>query len=105
MTLLLKLFWEFFKIGIFAIGGGMATIPFLQELGQRSGWFGQRFITDMVAISESTPGPIGINMATYVGFSRAGMAGGIIATRRIVVPAIVIVSAVANSLEIFCWIN
>ena len=74
--ILLPLFIEFFKIGLFAVGGGMATIPFLQELSQRTGWFSERFITDMIAISESTPGPIGINMATYVGFNLAGVAGG-----------------------------
>ena len=60
----LQLFWEFLKIGLFAVGGGMATLPFLQRLSESSGWFPQSLITDMVAISESTPGPIGINMAT-----------------------------------------
>ena len=99
--ILLKLFFEFFKIGIFAVGGGMATIPFLQELGARTGWFTQSFITDMIAISESTPGPIGINMATYVGFNLAGIIGGIIATMGIVVPAVVIVIVVSKSLERF----
>ena len=62
----LRLFFEFFKIGLFAVGGGMATLPFLQRLGESTGWFGSQLITDMVAISESTPGPIGVNMATYV---------------------------------------
>ena len=88
--ILLQLFIEFFKIGLFAVGGGMATIPFLQELSQRTGWFSERFITDMIAISESTPGPIGINMATYVGFNLAGVAG-----------AIVIITLVSKSLEKF----
>ncbi|MBQ1384890.1 MAG: chromate transporter, partial [Firmicutes bacterium] len=68
----LQLFWEFLKIGLFAVGGGMATLPFLQELAVRTGWFSQDLITDMIAISESTPGPIGINMATYVGVNIAG---------------------------------
>ena len=99
--ILLKLFIEFFKIGVFAVGGGMATIPFLQELGQRTGWFSDHLITDMIAISESTPGPIGINMATYVGYNTAGMTGGIIATLGIVVPAVVIVIFVSKSLEKF----
>lgn len=99
--ILLQLFIEFFKIGLFAVGGGMATIPFLQELSQRTGWFSQRFITDMIAISESTPGPIGINMATYVGFNLAGVAGGIVATLGTIIPAIVIITLVSKSLEKF----
>ncbi len=99
--ILLKLFLEFFKIGIFAVGGGMATIPFLQELGPRTGWFSEHLITDMIAISESTPGPIGINMATYVGYNIAGLPGGIAATLGIVVPAVVIVIFVSKSLEKF----
>ncbi len=70
--ILLRLFIEFFKIGLFAIGGGMATIPFLRQLSLSTGWFPPQLITDMIAISESTPGPIGINMATYVGYNIAG---------------------------------
>ena len=97
--ILLKLFMEFFKIGVFAVGGGMATIPFLQELGQRTGWFSDHLITDMIAISESTPGPMGINMATYVGFNQAGVIGGMVATLGIVVPAVVIVIFVSKSLD------
>ncbi len=97
----LQLFWEFFKIGLFAIGGGMATLPFLQRLSESTGWFSPALITDMVAISESTPGPIGINMATYVGCTVAGFWGGVIATMGEVLPAIVIVVAVSKSLEKF----
>lgn len=78
--ILLRLFIEFFKIGLFAIGEGMATIPFLRQLSLSTGWFPPQLITDMIAISESTPGPIGINMATYVGYNIAGPAGGIAAT-------------------------
>lgn len=103
MSIYLQLFWEFFKIGAFAVGGGMATIPFLQRLAETSGWFDTAFISDMIAISESTPGPIGINMATYVGCKVADMpiAGGVIATIGTVVPAVIIVSIVAMSLERF----
>ena len=97
----LRLFWEFLKIGLFAVGGGMATLPFLQELAERTGWFSQDLITDMIAISESTPGPIGINMATYVGCNIAGIAGGIIATMGEVVPAVVIVIIISVYLEKF----
>lgn len=97
----LRLFWEFFKIGVFAVGGGMATLPFLQDLSVRTGWFSSSFITDMVAISESTPGPIGINMATYVGYNVGGVFGGIVATMGEVLPAILIVTTVSVYLEKF----
>ena len=86
----LQLFFEFFKIGLFAVGGGMATLPFLQRLGEKTGWFGNQLITDMVAISESTPGPIGINMATYVGYNVAGFWGGFVATMGEIMPCIIL---------------
>ena len=63
----LRLFWEFFKTGLFAVGGGMATIPFLSEMAERTGWFTQGMLADMIAVGESTPGPIGVNTATFVG--------------------------------------
>ena len=97
----LQLFWEFFKIGLFAVGGGMATLPFLQNLSETTGWFTTSFITDMVAISESTPGPIGINMATYVGFNVAGIPGGILATIGEALPSILIITIVSKSMEKF----
>ena len=95
--ILLRLFIEFFKIGLFAIGGGMATIPFLRQLSLSTGWFPPQLITDMIAISESTPGP----MATYVGYNIAGPAGGIAATLGEILPAIIIVTLVSKSLEKF----
>ena len=97
----LQLFWEFLKIGLFAVGGGMATLPFLRELGERTGWFTQDLITDMIAISESTPGPIGINMATYVGCNIAGVFGGFIATMGELLPCMLIVILISKSLERF----
>ena len=66
--LYLKLFWEFFQTGLFAVGGGMATIPFLYDMSDKTGWFTHQDLANMIAVSESTPGPIGVNMATYVGF-------------------------------------
>ncbi|GAB2044122.1 chromate transporter [Agathobaculum sp. TL06] len=99
--ILWQLFFEFFKIGLFAIGGGMATLPFLQRLSEQKGWFPIDLITDMVAISESTPGPLGINMATYVGFQVSGVIGGIVATLGTILPAIVIVSIVSAYLDKF----
>ena len=82
MTLYLRLYCEFFKTGLFAIGGGMATLPFLKDIGATTGWFSQTDLMNMLAVSESTPGPVGINMATYVGFtvgsSHGGTAGAIL---------------------------
>ena len=63
MTLYLRLYWEFFKTGLFAIGGGMATLPFLKDIGATTGWFSQTDLMNMLAVSESTPGPVGINMS------------------------------------------
>lgn len=97
----LRLFWEFFQIGIFAIGGGLATLPFLQRLSEKTGWYTLADLANMIAISESTPGPIGINMATYTGFHVAGVAGSIIATLGIIFPATVMVVIVAGFLEKF----
>ena len=97
----LQLFWEFLKIGLFAVGGGMATLPFLQDLAEKTGWYSQSLITDMIAISESTPAPIGINMATYVGCNVAGFLGGVVATMGEILPAIVIVVTVSRYLEKF----
>ena len=77
--LYLHLFWEFFKTGLFAVGGGLATLPFLQDMADRTGWFTRAQLADMLAVSESTPGPIGVNMATYVGFSTGGVGGALIA--------------------------
>lgn len=84
--MLLRLFWEFFKIGLFAVGGGMATIPFLYDLSDRTGWFTYTQLADMIAISESTPGPIGVNMATYVGYEMSGVLGSISTTLGFVAP-------------------
>ena len=97
----LRLFWEFFKTGLFATGGGMATVPFLFDMCARTGWFTAQELADMIAVSESTPGPIGINMATYVGFSTAGIPGGIVATLGLMAPALIITLMVARFLARF----
>ena len=94
--LLLELFFEFFKIGLFAIGGGLVTIPFLFDLSQRFDWFSMTELTNMIAVSESTPGPIGINMATFAGFSAAGFVGGFFATVGLVFPSVVIMILIAK---------
>ena len=97
----LQLFWEFFKTGLFAIGGGMATVPFLFDISAKTGWFTVSELANMIAISESTPGPIGVNMATYVGFETAGILGGIIATIGLATPSVIIIMLVAKILTRF----
>jgi len=97
----LTLFYEFFKIGLFAVGGGLATLPFLSELANKYDWFDAALLSDMVAISESTPGPIGVNMATYAGIQGAGILGGITATLSLVAPSMIVVLIVAGFLKKF----
>lgn len=99
--ILLRLFFEFAKVGLFAVGGGLATIPFLQNMGAQTGWFTNTDLTTMIAVSESTPGPMGVNMATYVGFHTAGVAGGVVATLGLVSSSIVIILIIAGFLEKF----
>ena len=92
----LKIYIEFFKIGLFSIGGGLATLPFLQQIVRKYGWITSQELLNMIAISESTPGPIGINMATFVGYKTTGILGGIIATIGIVTPSIIIIIIIAH---------
>ena len=99
--ILLKLYWEFFKAGLFAVGGGMATLPFLQAIGENTGWYTYTDLMNMLAVSESTPGAIGINMATYVGFIVAGVPGAVIATIGEVTPSIIVILIVAAVLHSF----
>ena len=99
--LIFRLFWEFFKTGLFAIGGGLATLPFLYDMQAATGWFTLDDISNMIAISESTPGPMGINMATYTGFTSMGVLGGIAAVAGLVTPSIIIIIIVSNILEKF----
>lgn len=97
----LQLFWEFFKVGLFTVGGGLASLPFLYDISDRTGWYTHAQLADMIAISESTPGPIGINMATYVGFTSAGVVGSVLATLGFIIPSIIIVSIVSRFLKKF----
>ncbi len=95
------LFYEFFKIGLFAIGGGMATVPFLLDLADKYNWYTASEFANMVAISQSTPGPVGINMATYAGYEAGGILGAIIATLALVSPALVIIMLIAKFMQDF----
>lgn len=101
LNVYLRLIYEFFKVGLFSIGGGMATIPFLAHMGETTGWFSYTDLMNMLAVSESTPGPIGINMATYVGFTVAKLPGAIVATAGEVAPAIIIILIIAAILDKF----
>lgn len=97
----LLLFYEFFKTGLFAIGGGLATLPFLYDIADKTGWFTHAQIADMIAISESTPGPLGAKMAVFAGFQTAGVPGGIVATIGLILPSIIIILIIAKFLKAF----
>ncbi len=105
----LQLFYEFFKTGLFSIGGGMATVPFLQNMVSKTGWFTFGQLADMIAVAESTPGPLGVNMATYVGYTvgtqHYGVAGGILgavdATVGLVMPSVIVILIIAGFLQKF----
>lgn len=97
----LQLFFAFFKTGLFAIGGGLATLPFLYEISEAYGWFSTDELANMLAISESTPGPIGVNMATYAGFTTAGVIGALVATLGLILPALLITAGVAAAISRF----
>lgn len=113
LTNFLVIALEFFKTGLFAVGGGLATIPFLREMAEKYSWFEISELTDMIAVSESTPGPIGVNMATYAGYNMGvsnaegicgvllGILGGICATLSLICPSIIIIIIVAKFLEKF----
>lgn len=95
------LFIEYFKIGLFAIGGGLSTIPFLYQLSDKYQWFDHAMIANMIAIAESTPGPIGVNIATYAGFQTAGVLGALIATLALVMPSVIIIIIIAKMMHSF----
>ena len=109
MILYLQLFWEFFKTGLFAVGGGMATIPFLYNMADATGWFTRNDVANMIAVGESTPGPIGVNMATYVGYVTGSGEGGllfailgaVVATLGLITPSIIVILIIASFLKAF----
>ncbi|MDO5784606.1 MAG: chromate transporter [Eubacteriales bacterium] len=97
----LQLFFEFFKTGLFAVGGGLATLPFLKHIALKYSWFTVSQLTDMIAVSESTPGPIGINMSTYAGFHAAGLPGAVVSTLSLVLPSYIVILVVSHFMEKF----
>jgi chromate transporter len=101
IPLLFLLFAEFLKIGLFSTGGGLATLPFLYRMADTYDWVSHTDIANMIAVSESTPGPIGINMATYTGFKCAGVIGSVTATLGLIIPSIIVIIVVAHFLQSF----
>ena len=101
MITLLRLVFAFFKVGLFSVGGGLATLPFLYEMADKTRWFTHADVADMIAISESTPGAIGINMSTYAGFKTAGPLGGLCATLGLAMPCVIIIIIIARMLDRF----
>lgn len=101
MITYIQLFFEFFKTGLFSIGGGLATLPFLYDIAGRYPWFDKAMLADMIAVSQSTPGPIGINMATYAGFEAKGILGAVISTTSLVLPSFIVILIVAHFLKRF----
>lgn len=99
--MLLRLFVEFFQIGLLSVGGGLATLPFLYRLADKSHWLSYAQIADMIAVSESTPGAIGVNLATYTGYLHAGIPGALTATLGLILPSIIIIIIIAHILNRF----
>ena len=99
MNELLTMCIEFFKTGLFAVGGGLATLPFLTQMQEKYGWFTAEELANMIAVGESTPGPIGVNMATYVGFSSFGVLGGLLATLSLVLPSLIVIMLIAKAMD------
>lgn len=97
----LQLFWEFFHIGLFSFGGGYATLPFLYRISDVYKWYTPQQLSDMLAISSITPGPVGVNVATFAGFSTAGILGAFIATTSIILPSFILVIIISKLLEKF----
>lgn len=97
----IQLFWQFFQIGIFSFGGGYATLPFLYEIADKFHWYSAANLTNMLAISSITPGPVGVNVATFAGFNSAGIFGSLLATTAVILPSFIIVTIVSKMLEKF----
>ena len=95
MSMLLQLFTAFFTIGLFSFGGGYAILSFLQQEVERRGWMTTERFVDFIAISQSTPGPIAINMATFVGYETGGVPGALAATTAVALPGMILMSTFA----------
>ena len=98
----LQLFLSFFKIGLFGFGGGLAILSLIQMEVEQYGWMTQQEFVDIVAVSQVTPGPIGINCATYVGYTTAGFWGSVLATTAIILPSLIIMLSICKA---YFWLN
>ena len=101
MKLLIQLFLQFFHVGVFSFGGGYATLPFLYDIAEKFHWYTSKQLTDMLAISSITPGPVGVNVATFAGFTTKGILGALIATTAVILPSFIIVTIVSKVLDKF----
>ena len=101
MKLLIQLFLQFFHVGVFSFGGGYATLPFLYDIAEKFHWYTSKQLTDMLAISSITPGPVGVNVATFAGFTTAGILGSLVATTAIILPSYIIVTIVFKVIDKF----
>lgn len=97
----LQLFLEFFHIGLFSFGGGYATLPFLYHIAENQGWYTTKQLTDMIAVSSITPGPVGVNVATFAGYTTSGILGALVATSSVILPSLIIVVIISKLLEQF----
>ncbi len=97
----ITIFFEFFKVGLFSLGGGLAALPFLQELITKYGWITSEELLNMIAVSESTPGAIGINTATFIGYNTTGILGAVTATAGLAAPSIIIIIIIAHYFQRF----
>ena len=101
LKLLSQLFLQFFHVGVFSFGGGYATLPFLYDIADKFHWYSAKQLTDMLAISSITPGPVGVNVATFAGFTTAGILGSLVATAAIILPSYIIVTIVFKVIDKF----
>ena len=101
MITYLKLFLEFFHIGLFSFGGGYATLPFLYHIADVQKWYTTKQLSDMIALSSVTPGPVGVNVATFAGFTTGGIEGAAIATFALILPSFIIVLSISKLLDKF----
>lgn len=101
LKLLAQLFLQFFHVGVFSFGGGYATLPFLYDIADKFHWYSAKQLTDMLAISSITPGPVGVNVATFAGFTTSGILGSLVATTAIILPSYIIVTIVFKVIDKF----
>ncbi|HUM83487.1 MAG TPA: chromate transporter [Lachnospiraceae bacterium] len=96
-----ELFWTFFKIGAFTIGGGYAMLPLIESEVTRKGWMTMEEVVNFVAVSESTPGPFAVNVSTYIGAETGGVFGAVCATTGVILPSFIIILVIAHFLKAF----